>query len=97
MNSVNIYATATFFMLMLIGLSIFIGNEEVKIIEPKNTPDRYLVVEHKWNRALNTNCRYQLRIEGFAPIHREHDRLRHIIVIDNCDAYDKGDILAITK
>lgn len=98
MNSVNIYATVTVFVLMLIIVSIFSTNKKIKITDDtNNVPDRYLVVEHKWKRAFNGNCRYQFRIEGFAPMYRDHDRLRHLILIDDCDAYDKGDILAITK
>ena len=94
MRSVNIYAIVTVAIITI----LFLATSSSPIEEPKtDLPDRFLIVQYKWDSFNSPYCRYQFRIEGFKPLHRETDRLRTLVLIDDCDAYDKGDVLAITK
>jgi hypothetical protein len=90
----------------VIGILIFIASffisekifgTEVEIEPVQHIEDRMFIVDYKWERAGRTNCRYDIGIKGFQPIHPESNRKRSFVVFEDCDFFEKGDTLLILK
>lgn len=63
----------------------------------KLVSDKYMIVEYKWDSFNTSNCRYDMLIKGFKPLHRETDRNRRVTLIESCNMYEKGDTLYIVN
>ena len=92
----NVFILLGSLSFLIVSYSLTPEVKEVPV-EVENQSDQFIVVESKWERAYNRDCRYVLKVYGYMPLHRETDGVRFMTVVGDCDWYEPEDKLLIVE
>jgi len=89
-------------VVLLLGYFLFIysGNEpEMEYVEEvEMSIEKFMTIEYKWERAFREDCRYDVFVHGFKALHTgNEDHISSIVLVEDCDLYEKGDTLIINE